>query len=554
MPQIHISVRDKVARAARRTPSIVCGNADYEIVFDFDSEWEAHDQKIARFIWGGAYFDVPFMGNVCPVPTVVYAAEVEVGVYAEELRTTTPAAIACRRSVRSDESLPLHDKAPAEYENIALDAAATAQRAAAEAKNGAGEAKEAATQAKEAAAQAKEAVSEAEGVMTIAKDTVTSALYAKMDAQSAQKKAQQSATQAATSAEQAEAMVEQVGTMIEQFGAQTADAGAHAAQMNEHVSATHTRYSFTVGQLDELNFMTPESCGIYQEMNRLRYNDKTLFTIYRYPLTDTKRISSALWHAHVMQQALLQVSTDSKTWITLLDSGVRDIDSQDYYELCDIVDLKDAKAIYIKVSDSSPKDGFGGALSGDIPVTLDITHGILVPYALPKVSKQDEGSFLRVIGGRWCAADITTLPSRVHTYTFKVGGPTEAKYLQSNSTGILNESCRFNDRSAFTLYRYHIANAALVRRVTWTATLGQQLYLECSSDGENWTKLFNAGATSLPMERRTFDLTDKVNLLTFDEIYIRILDSNQSDGFGGAIARDTAVNLYVERCEPPIYL
>ena len=112
MPQIHISVRDKVARAARRTPSIVCGNADYEIVFDFDSEWDVHDQKIARFIWGGAYFDVPFMGNVCPVPTVVYAAEVEVGVYAEELRTTTPATIACRRSVRSDPSQQQHSAQP----------------------------------------------------------------------------------------------------------------------------------------------------------------------------------------------------------------------------------------------------------------------------------------------------------------------------------------------------------------------------------------------------------------------------------------------------------
>jgi hypothetical protein len=142
----------------------------------------------------------------------------------------------------------------------------------------------------------------------------------------------------------------------------------------------------------------------------------------------------------------------------------------------------------------------------------------------------------------------------VRTYSFKVGAPTETKYLQSNSTGILNENCRFNDRSAFTIYRYHIANAALVRRVTWTATLGQQLYLECSADGENWVKLFNAGANQLDMERRTFDLSDKVNLLAFDEIYIRISDSNPSDGFGGAIARDSVVSLHVERCEPPVYL
>jgi hypothetical protein len=300
--------------------------------------------------------------------------------------------------------------------------------------------------------------------------------------------------------------------------------------------------------------MTPESCGIYNDFEKLRYNDKTLFTIYRYPLTDSARITSAVWHAHLAQQTLLQASSDGKTWVTLRDNGNQQIGTQYHYELCDVLDLSAADALYVKISDSCTTDGYGGAILADIPVTLDITHGTPSPFALPSVSANDEGSYLRVIGGRWCAADTTSLISRVRTYSFKVGAPTETKYLQSNSTGILNENCRFNDRSAFTIYRYHIANAALVRRVTWTATLGQQLYLECSVDGENWVKLFHAGAYQLDMERRTFDLSDKVNLLAFDEIYIRISDSNPSDGFGGAIARDSVVSLHVERCEPPVYL
>lgn len=37
MPNIHVSIHNKVARAARRDGAIVCGNGDYSILFSFDS-------------------------------------------------------------------------------------------------------------------------------------------------------------------------------------------------------------------------------------------------------------------------------------------------------------------------------------------------------------------------------------------------------------------------------------------------------------------------------------------------------------------------------------
>ncbi len=552
MPQIHISVRDKIARAARRTPCIVCGNADYEVVFDLDSEWAVHDQKIARFIWGGAYYDVPFMGNICPVPTVIHASEVEVGVYAGDLRTTTPATIACRRSIRGEQSLPLHDEALAEYEHRAVEAAAVAQSAASEAAKTVGNLQDAVNEAKAAAAQASETgaqIMDATAQANAAADKAQKAVSSLQNAVEATVQAKTEAQQAKTLANQAARLAQQ---SAESINTDTESARAHAAQMVEHAAATRTRYAFTVGQPDELEFMTPESCGIYNDVEKLRYNDKTLFTIYRYPLTDSARITSALWHAHLAQQTLLQVSSDGKTWITLLDNSYQQIGTQYHYELCDVLDLSDADALYVKITDSAPNDGYGGAILADIPVTLDVTHGALAPFALPPVNKEDEGSYLRVIGGRWGVADATALTSRVRTYSFKVSELTEKKYLHADSTGILNESCRFNDRTAFTLYHYHVANAALVRRITWTATVGQQLLIECSTDRENWRTLINVGASTLDFERKTFDLTDKVDLLAFDDVYIRISDSDPTDGFGGALRAHTAVSLHVERCEPPI--
>ncbi len=96
---LHISVLDKKATYASRDGDIVCGNSDYVIEFAFDAEWDAHEEKIARFIWNGQFTDVDFTGNTCPVPIITNATAVEIGVYAGELSTTTPAVIGCQKSI-----------------------------------------------------------------------------------------------------------------------------------------------------------------------------------------------------------------------------------------------------------------------------------------------------------------------------------------------------------------------------------------------------------------------------------------------------------------------
>lgn len=98
MPNINITVREKIAHTISDT-CIVCGNSDYVAIFDFDAEWDAYETKTARFIWGGTFTDVPFTGNECPVPVILDAVSVLVGVYAGDLHTTTAAAVGVRRSI-----------------------------------------------------------------------------------------------------------------------------------------------------------------------------------------------------------------------------------------------------------------------------------------------------------------------------------------------------------------------------------------------------------------------------------------------------------------------
>lgn len=115
MPTIKIPINGKIAVSP--VERIVCGNSDYKIEFLFDEAWASHDVKTARFVYNGQYEDKVFRGNVCDVPVISGANVCAVGVYAGNLRTTTPALISCEKSILCGDGLPA-DPAPDVYAQI----------------------------------------------------------------------------------------------------------------------------------------------------------------------------------------------------------------------------------------------------------------------------------------------------------------------------------------------------------------------------------------------------------------------------------------------------
>lgn len=109
MPEIKISVTNKIATNMALGQVIVCGNSDYHITFSFDAEWDAEPKRVARFSYirdGRTHHkDVPFEGSSVAVPTLSNVRQVTVGVYAGDLRTTTPAAVLCRLSALCGDSV-----------------------------------------------------------------------------------------------------------------------------------------------------------------------------------------------------------------------------------------------------------------------------------------------------------------------------------------------------------------------------------------------------------------------------------------------------------------
>ena len=118
MPDISITVADKIAHASG-SPVIVCGNSDYVLNFTLDSEWDSYDTKTARFEYAAdgelKYQDVVFSGLSVSAPIITGAAFVEIGLYAGDLHTTTPARIPWRRAILGDS--PTHADPPKDVYN-----------------------------------------------------------------------------------------------------------------------------------------------------------------------------------------------------------------------------------------------------------------------------------------------------------------------------------------------------------------------------------------------------------------------------------------------------
>lgn len=95
---INVEVRNKIAVQTNDTV-YVCGNDDFIIVFDFDEEWAEFTHKTARFVYNGTFVDIVFEGNQCAVPVMSNTYKFYVGVYAGDLRTTTPAYVSATKSI-----------------------------------------------------------------------------------------------------------------------------------------------------------------------------------------------------------------------------------------------------------------------------------------------------------------------------------------------------------------------------------------------------------------------------------------------------------------------
>ena len=99
--QLHIAVKGKMATLTEQNFQLVGGNSDYEVVFDFDEDWNNYPVKTALFVFGKETRKKVFDGNICEGVAIEGATMCLIGVFADDIATTTPACVSgIRQSIR----------------------------------------------------------------------------------------------------------------------------------------------------------------------------------------------------------------------------------------------------------------------------------------------------------------------------------------------------------------------------------------------------------------------------------------------------------------------
>lgn len=97
--EIKVTVRNK--RASGDNSVIVCGNSDYSVKFDLDSEWDAFSIKTMLVVCNdGTTYSVQFEGDTANLPALHNIHDIRIGIMAGNIHTTTGAYFRCSLSIK----------------------------------------------------------------------------------------------------------------------------------------------------------------------------------------------------------------------------------------------------------------------------------------------------------------------------------------------------------------------------------------------------------------------------------------------------------------------
>ncbi len=290
---------------------------------------------------------------------------------------------------------------------------------------------------------------------------------------------------------------------------------------------------FRVNTEEEEKYLTADRGNFLVDNPNARFADKDGRIVYAFPVARWKTVSELTLIAPLGQQLLLEVSTNGRTWTCVYayegeenDRGLAfEMREYDLFEpLRDELAKKSGHGtLYVKISDAYTATGWGGAVATEQDITMIIDYS-----------------------GEDLPDDEPTLTEERTEIIFWVGTSDEAAYLTADRGNFLvnNPNARFADKDSRIIYAFPVVNWQTLCELTFSASLGQQLVLEVSTDGKNWVNVYTyVGAEDdrgLAFEMRTYDLLavlgDTLKGKTGQGmLYVKISDAYVSTGWGGAL-------------------
>ncbi len=136
---------------------------------------------------------------------------------------------------------------------------------------------------------------------------------------------------------------------------------------------THTFYP---GQPAEAKYLTDNYNSSL--LHGKRFADAARWFTYSYPIYDFERVTALSWTATTSQELHLQLSVDGQSWVDIYkyvgaDKGLAE--EERTYDLLPLIgSASGAATIHIRVGDSMPEGGWGGAISSSAPVILKVAY------------------------------------------------------------------------------------------------------------------------------------------------------------------------------------
>ncbi len=331
--------------------------------------------------------------------------------------------------------------------------------------------------------------------------------------------------------------------------------------------------SFGVNTAEEKAYLYGSAASFSQY--HVRFADRLAYFCYAYPVDNVRSAKSIKWTARTDGQLLLDVSTDFENWtevyrftvpvetIVATPSATKGA-STETYDITEAI-LKtatdDTDRVYIRVRDAYPYDlnadgtetttpnGWGGSVSDSTPIVFTVEHEV---DASERVETRNESVFYRFMPTSSTAktgsthpniGTVTTGSEYAHIVTDHYTAADRSDVAYMHSSGVYY----FCDNARQLVYAFPVEKGATVTSGSFTAKLGAELSVSISDSPTGpWyeaevrtaDEIASGVAKDAALQDmlRTVDLTAaaaSLGRIKGDTVYVRIADSDTTDGGGG---------------------
>lgn len=281
-----------------------------------------------------------------------------------------------------------------------------------------------------------------------------------------------------------------------------------------------------------------------------RFADATGELIYKIDLTTFRDATVTM---NIKQNYLVQYSPDGMSWKTIADysevegyAGTLHGGGNDTLVSVSSVAVPGSDALYLRIADCDPSDGWGGTIS-----TLSIRYRLFEgeePYKVEDFAKVEDkpGNKVDTSGFEPINQDFEAKYKGRQKLTINVNSTSreDAEFIVKD-TAASNASYKYTDLDKELIYKFDLSDYS---DAVVVATVCQNYLVQVSADGKKWTTVqdfaaVNGGRKDGSGNTATVGVAAAKYAKDADYLYLRFANADTQTGWGTAVSK---IEVYYE--------